>query len=447
MCANSAKRRILVVDDAPTTLEVIERMLTQEGYQVFTSPGVPEALAILDTTPVDLVITDMRMPGVSGLDLVRHIRENLRDTEVVMITGYPSVQAAVEAVRVGAEDYLPKPFTDKELLCAVSRALSKPKVRGTEQHDAPAVFHGLLGESPAMRKVFAAVTKAGGTSATVLITGESGTGKELVARAIHYTSPRALESFVPVNCGGIPEGLVESELFGHLKGAFTGAVATRAGFFHTADGGTVFLDEIAEMSPAAQIKLLRVLEDKEVYMVGADRSTKINVRIIAATNKDLASLVDKGAFREDLYYRLKVVTISVPPLRQRGGDILLLAHRFAAKCAEELGRPAPRFSAGVLRVLKSHRWPGNVRELENTVRGLVVMADGDLIDVPDLPPSMRFSAGKGAGLNRTLAEVEAEHIRNVLASVGGNRTKAAAILGISRRTVQEKLKKPGSPSA
>jgi transcriptional regulator with PAS, ATPase and Fis domain len=278
------------------------------------------------------------------------------------------------------------------------------------------------------------------TTANVLISGESGTGKELVARAIHYASQRASAPFVPVNCGGIPEGLIESELFGHAKGAFTGATESRAGFFLTADGGTIFLDEISELNLSLQVKLLRVLQDKEVFMVGATRSRKIDVRIIAATNKNLQSLVKRGVFREDLFFRLNVLTVDVPPLRKRGKDILLLAHHFVSKFAKEIGRPTPKLSEKVLDALEKYYWPGNVRELENVIQRLVVMAEADTIDVPDLPSVMRFSAPRERGTLNTLAEVEAEHIRNVLASVSGNKTQAANILGIDRKTLREKLK-------
>jgi DNA-binding NtrC family response regulator len=291
-----------------------------------------------------------------------------------------------------------------------------------------------------MARVWQDVAKAASTAATVLIWGESGTGKELVARAIHYNSVRSAAPFVTVNCGGIPEGLLESELFGHVKGSFTGATESRAGFFQTADGGTLFLDEISDTSLAMQAKLLRVLQEKEVYMVGARRPQKVDVRVLAATNKDLFALVKKGVFREDLYFRLNVINISLPPLRDRGDDILLLARHFAGRFAKEAGKPAPQFSENALRVLKRYDWPGNVRELENVIQRLVVMTDGEVIEIPDLPPLMRFSAPRANGLNRTLAEVEAEYIRNVLAGVGGNKTRAAEILGIDRKTLREKLK-------
>jgi len=446
MNKTESAKTLLVVDDSEATREVLQRNLTAAGYKVLTAPSVAEALKVLDGTSVDLVVTDLKMPGVNGMDLVRHVRENLRDTEVMMITGYATVEGAVQAVKTGAEEYLAKPFTDEELMAAVGRALSKLQVRRSADRETPGpgiVSPGMLGESEAVKRVLTAVAKAASTSATVLITGESGTGKELVARAIHYASSRVSAPFMPVNCGGIPEGLLESELFGYVKGAFTGATETRAGFFQTAEGGTIFLDEISESSAAMQVKLLRVLQDKEVCMVGDSRVRKVDVRIIAATNKDLLSLVQKGAFREDLFFRLNVVTITVPPLREREGDILLLLHHFAAKYAREFGRPMPDFTDAALRIFSAYSWPGNVRELENAVQRIVVMPDRKEVDAPDLPEHMRFSASREAGLNRTLAEVEAEHIRNVLASVSGNKSRAAETLGIDRKTLRDRLKKLG----
>jgi len=434
---------VLVVDDAIATREILERNLRAEGYRVFTASSVSEAIRVLDDTPVDLVITDLKMPGENGLTLVRHVRENLRSTEVMMITGYASVEGAVEAVKTGAEEYLAKPFTDEELVGAVRRALEKLRLRlaarakddGTAR--APV---GLLGRSDAMIAVYRAISKAASTLATVLISGESGTGKELVARAIHYSSSRASAPFIAVNCGAIPEGLLESELFGYVKGAFTGAIESRAGFFQTADGGTIFLDEISETSPSMQVKLLRVLQDKQVCMVGTTRSRSVDVRIVAATNRDPRSLLEKRVLREDLFYRLNVITVAIPPLRDRGDDILLLANHFVSKFSEESGEPAPRFSDRALRALREYNWPGNVRELENVVQRLVVMSEGKEIEVFDLPSLMRFSALRDSGLDRTLAEVEYEHIRNVLASCADNRSKAARILGIDRKTLREKLK-------
>jgi two-component system, NtrC family, response regulator HydG len=440
----SEKESILAVDDAASTLEVLQRNLSAQGYRVFVAQSVPEAIKILEATPVDLVITDLRMPGVTGLDLIRHVRENCKQTEVMMITGYPTVEGAVQAVKTGAEEYLTKPFTDEELLSAVGRAMDKLHLRRAAQSQGqqrqPA-GHGLIGESEAIRNVFDMIARAASTSATVLILGESGTGKELIARAIHYNSLRSSAPFVPVNCGAIPEQLLESELFGHVRGAFTGATETRAGFFQTADGGTIFLDEISETSLSMQVKLLRVLQEKEVCMVGSTRSRKVDVRIVSSTNKDLLGLVKKGVFREDLFFRLNVITIDIPPLRERGDDILLLAHHFARQFSEERGKSAPCFSDEALQVLRNYHWPGNVRELENVIQRLIVMTDGNLIEVPDLPSLMRFSALRKEGFNRTLAEVEAEHIRNVLASVEDNKTKAAEILGIDRKTLREKLRK------
>jgi len=449
MATSTKKDSILVVDDASDTLELLQRNLESRGYQVFTAPNAMEAIKILETTAVDLVITDLKMPGASGIELIRHIRENFRDIEVMMITGYPTIESAVKAVKSGAEEYLTKPFTDTELFSAVEQVFEKIHVHRAIHppwHRSQKSPYGLIGESEAMQKVFSAIAKATTTSATTLIIGESGTGKELVARAIHYNTPRNSAPFVPVNCGAIPEELLESELFGHIKGAFTGATETRAGFFQTADGGTIFLDEISETSLSMQVKLLRVLQDKEVYMVGSTRSRKVDVRILASTNKDLLNLMKKGLFREDLFFRLNVITIDIPSLRERGEDIFLLTQYFATKFAEELGKPKLRFSENAISVLRNYHWPGNVRELENVVQRLVVMTEGDLIEVPDLPSLMRFSALQKTGLNRTLSEVEAEYIRNVLTSVGGNKTRAAEILGIDRKTLREKLSKIGKRS-
>jgi DNA-binding NtrC family response regulator len=442
MVDSNEKGSILVVDDAFDTLEILERNLTTEGYQVFTVNNVGGALKILETTPVDLVITDIKMPDVSGNDLIRHVRENFSDIEVVAITGYPSIQGAVNAVKTGAFEYIPKPFTDTELFSAVGKALDNLHLRKniknqlTIKQGAP---YGLIGESNVMQKIFRVIEKAAAAQATVLISGESGTGKELVARGIHYTSARASAPFVPVNCGGIPESLMESELFGYVKGAFTGAFETRAGFFQTADGGTIFLDEISETSLAMQVKLLRVLQDREVYMIASRRSQKVDIRILASTNKNILDLVKQGIFREDLFYRLNVISINLPPLRERGDDILLLTDYFVNKFAREANKPAMCFSTEAKQILKGYYWPGNVRELENLIQCLVIMAEDNLIDVSDLPSLMRFSVMNKTGFNRTLAEVETEYIRNVLAGVNANKTKAAKILGIDRKTLREKM--------
>ncbi len=434
---------ILLVDDSPDTLEVLSRNLDEKGYRVATATSVPLAVEMLRGEKYDLVITDLKMPKVSGLDLVRHVRENLPDTEVMMITGYATVEGAVEAVKTGAEEYLMKPFTGEELLAAVDRVLEKLRLRRAQRPspESKPPAGSLLGESESIRQVFQAISKAASTTATVLIGGESGTGKEMVARAIHYQSPRATSPFIPVNCGGIPETLLESELFGHVKGAYTGAVESRAGFFQSADGGSIFLDEVSETTPAMQVKLLRVLQDRQVCMLGSDRPRQVDVRIMAASNKDLQTLVKKGNFREDLFYRLNVISIEVPPLRRRGGDILILARYFLEKFSRELDRQAPRLSDGAARALLDYSWPGNVRELENLMQRLMVMTDEEEIGVQLLPPAMRFCASGDGFKPRTLDEVEAEHIRQVLASVAGNKTRAAEILGIDRKTLREKLKR------
>jgi len=441
--------RILVVDDSPHTREVLKRNLSAQGYRVFSAPDATEAIAMLESTPVHLVITDLKMPKVSGLDLVRHVRENFKGTGVMMMTGYPSIHGAVEAMKTGADEFLPKPFTDRELMSAVRQALQKTKgqrpKRGLSEPAMP-VHCGFLGDSEAMQRVFAAVKRAASTAATVLVTGESGTGKELAARSIHYGGPRAAAPFVPVNCGGIPEGLLESEIFGHVKGAFTGATESRAGLFHAADGGTIFLDEISEMSLSMQVKFLRVIQDKEVCMVGSTRTRKVDVRILAATNKNLHELVRKNAFREDLFYRLNVININLPPLRDRDDDILLLIRHFVDRFSGEAARPPFRFSEKALRILQNYNWPGNVRELENVVQRLALMNEGDLVEAADLPQLMRFSALRKASLTRTLAEVERDYIHNVLASVSGNKTRAAEILGIDRKTLREKLGERRTPS-
>jgi DNA-binding NtrC family response regulator len=438
-----SREQILIVDDSASTLEVLQRNLSSQGYTIFTAPGVAEATKILDSAEIDLVITDWKMPRVDGLDLVRHVRENFVNTEVIIITGYATVQGAVDAVKIGAEDYLPKPFTDEELYSAVEKALSKlskRKTRKSKLDKKQSMTYGILGESKEMSNIFDSIPKAAATSATVLITGESGTGKELVARAIHYNSARSSAPFVPINCGGIPEALLESELFGYLKGAFTGANTSRAGFFQTADGGTIFLDEISETSPAMQIKLLRVLQDKQVCMVGANRTIKVDVRIIAATNKDLLNLTDAGRFREDLFFRLNVIPITIPPLRERENDIPLLIQHFTTKFAREYNKAIPSFSEKAIEVLCNYNWPGNVRELENVIQHLIIMTDTDIIEISDLPSLMRFSALRKTNFKRTLEEVQVDYIKNVLASVNSNKSKAAKILGIDRKTLREKLK-------
>ena len=438
------KERILIVDDAVDTVEILKRNLKARGFEVHGANSAEQGVEFLAAYPIDLVITDYKMPKVSGMDLIQHVRENYKETEIMMITGYATVENAVNAMKAGAIEYLAKPFTNEELFSAVQRAIEKHtlrkagKTRSTLREHA---FKGIIYESSVMRKVLDSVHQFASTNVTVLVSGESGTGKELIARAIHYASPRASFPFVTVNCGAIPESLLESELFGYVKGAFTGAEHSRAGFFQTADRGTVFLDEISETSPSMQVKLLRVLQEKEVTMVGSTKSFKVDVRIVAATNKDLHVLVQKGQFREDLFYRLNVITLELPSLRERNHDVVLLAHYFLEKFAKELDKDVPKFSDKVLEIFTRYSWPGNVRELENIIQRMVIMTKSDVIDVPDLPEFMHYSARGEPHPFRTLDEVEHEHIRAVLALVDQNKTKAAKILGIDRKTLRMKLDK------
>jgi DNA-binding NtrC family response regulator len=436
----SHETSILVVDDSPETVELVKRNLESEGYQVYTATNVQSALKLLESLSVSLVITDLRMPGDSGTTLVRHVAENYKGVATLVITGFPSIQGAVESIKVGAEEYLVKPFTDDELFNAVERVLSKSLKSKKDTRNAPVNF-GIIGESEKMQEIYKVINKAKNTNATVLINGESGTGKELVARALHYGGHASGAPFVPINCGGIPDTLLESELFGYVKGAFTGATETRAGFFQTADGGTIFLDEISNTSLAMQAKLLRVLQEKEFYMVGSKKSNKVNVRVIAATNVDLMALVKKGSFREDLYYRLDIISVDLPPLRERDKDVVLLLEFFLNKYVRELGKKPMQFSRRVIEMLSEYAWPGNVRELQNLVHRLVIMADDNVIDAPDLPENFRYSALRTRGLNRSLLEVEREYIGEVLAANKNNLSQTALILGIDRKTLREKLKK------
>ncbi|GIL23441.1 MAG: sigma-54-dependent Fis family transcriptional regulator [Bacteroidota bacterium] len=438
---NFISTEVLVVDDSTETVELIKRNLESAGYQVYTANNVQSAIKLLASLSIDLVITDLKMPGENGIELVRHVSENYKGIGILVITGFPTIQGAVESIKIGAEEYLVKSFTDEELFAAVARALNKSQKKKKEgsrplNHD-----FGIIGESEGMLKVFSTIKKARTTNATVLIYGESGTGKELVARALHYGGSSSAAPFVPVNCGGIPDTLLESELFGYVKGAFTGATESRAGFFQSADGGTIFLDEISNTSLVMQAKLLRVLQEKEFYMIGSKKPIKVNVRIVAATNVDLMQLVKKGLFREDLFYRLNIISIDLPPLRERGNDILQLIDFFLEKYVRELGKPSMRFTPRALNALKDYAWPGNVRELQNLVHRLTIMAEDDSIDTPDLPEAFRFSASRSKGLDRKLEDVEREYILDALAANQNNISQTAISLGIDRKTLRDKLKK------
>jgi two-component system, NtrC family, response regulator HydG len=434
------KLSVLVVDDSPETIELIKRNLEASNYAVFSSTNVQSALKLLSSLNIDLLITDLKMPGESGMELIRHVSDNYKNISTLVITGFPSIQGAVESIKIGAEEYLVKPFTDTELFKAVERVLNKSKKQNKDATK-PSQNFGIIGESVGLNHVFNTIRKARSTNATVLINGESGTGKELVARALHYGGHTSAAPFVPVNCGGIPDSLLESELFGYVKGAFTGASETRAGFFQTADGGTIFLDEISNTSLAMQAKLLRVLQEKEFYMVGSKKPIKVNVRIVAASNVDLMQLVKKGLFREDLFYRLNIITIELPPLRQRDGDIHLLIDFFLAKYVRELGKNPMRISGKAMKAMEQYSWPGNVRELQNLIHRLVIMADDAVIDTPDLPENFRFSASRSKGLHRPLEVVEREYILDVLSANNNNISRTAQILGIDRKTLRDKVKK------
>jgi len=437
-------KRILVLDDNAITRDVIKRNLAKHGYQIYTATNFDLAKEILNEIKPDLLITDLKMPDISGLDVIKYITENYKDTEVIMITGFPTITTAVDAVKLGANDYLTKPFTDIELLTAVKKALEKLNNKRTitkEILDGFGEKYGIIGESKCMLDVFRTIKKAAEIKSTVLITGESGTGKELVARAIHYSGFRAAAPFVPINCGAIPENLLESELFGYMKGAFTGAHNTRNGFFQSADKGSIFLDEISETSPLLQIKLLRVIQEKEVYMIGSNKSQKVDIRILVASNKDLFELVELNKFREDLFYRLNVLTIKIPALRERGGDILLLANYFAKKYADEFNKPVPVFADEVLDIFGKYHWQGNVRELENLVHRLVIMNEESKIRKTDLPDSMKSRIKTISDIKRPLKEIELEHIKNVLELTNNNKSKAAEILKIDRKTLINKLNK------
>jgi len=436
---------ILLVDDSAEALELLRRNIAgfDKTFNVHAVTNVSDAIDTLKKIPVDIVITDLRMPEVNGIHLVKYIRDHHRETEVLVVTGFPSIDTAVESIRYGAEEYLTKPYTDKELEAALQKVTGKLRTRRSFSKSKPATGNafGIIGESQPMRQVFSLVEKVATTNATVLVTGESGTGKELVARAIHYRSARASQPFIAINCAALPGELLESELFGHMKGAFTGANETRAGFFQMADKGTIFLDEIGSTSPSMQAKLLRVLQEKEFYMVGGNKPIKADVRVISAANVDLPALVKKETFREDLYYRLNVFHIHIPPLRERGDDLILLIDHYVNRYVKESGKTeVPVFSDDVITVLRKYNWPGNVRELQNLVYRLVLMAENNRVLTSDLPPEMRFSVAHSPNIRRSLEEMETEYIYAVLASVRNNKSEAAKILGIDRKTLRDKLK-------
>jgi DNA-binding NtrC family response regulator len=437
MPAGKTRECLLVVDDSADTRELLQRNLTSKGYEVLSATDVDEALSILRSAAVDVVITDLKMPGASGLDLVRHVRENLRQTEVMMITGYPSIDVAVAAVKSGAEEYLTKPFTKEELFAAVERVIEKlnhrrgNQARSNKQTSNPP---GIIGDSEAMQKAIKAVYKSASVSTPVLIVGERSTGKDLLAQTIHCLSPRAPDSFITIDCPSWPEKTLESRLFGESLADRPG----QKGLMQNSGSGTLYLKEISGLTLELQEKLTVALERRQ--------SASANLAewaLIASSSGDLPAFVNNGRFSEELLVRLSMNTISVPPLRERGSDALILAGHFLAKYSQEEGRKPARFSEKALQALASHSWPGNFGELQNLVRQLVRTVESSIIDIADLPSHMRYSMAAASGPTRSLAEMEAIHIRNVMVAVGGNKSRAAEILGINRKTLRQKLRQTG----
>lgn len=434
---------VLLVDDSRDMLELLRRYMNSMGLTPFTTNNVVDAIAVLEQGPVDLVITDLNMPDVSGTQLVRYVAQHFPNVPVLVITGFPDVHVAVEVMKHGAVEFLIKPVTEAELRTAVEKVLGSntEEVAEATAESLPTAVHGIIGRSPGMQEVYRIIERTRNNNATILVSGESGTGKEVIARAIHYNSDRSTAPFLAVNCGAIPDQLLESELFGHTKGAFTGAATNRVGFFQAADGGTLFLDEIGNATAAVQAKLLRAVQEKEVTMLGGTKPQRVNVRLISASNSDLNEMVRTGTFREDLYYRLNLINIHLPPLRDRVEDIPLLINHFNAKFSKDMGKEPLRISAAVLDVLQGYAWPGNVRELENFIHRLVIMKD-TAVAMNDVPETMKMTGPERSddGVLQTLAEVEKQYIQRVLESAGQNKTKAAEILGIDRKTLREKLK-------
>lgn len=437
------RKTVLIVDDSKDMLELIRRSTSLMGLNPFAAQNVMDAIEILENTAIDLVITDMNMPGIGGEQLVRYLSQHYPNTPVLVVTGYPDVRNAVTVMQLGAIEYLIKPFTFEELESSIFKVLDKtPSAEGVQDDSTvyPDTFHGIIGKSAAMKQLFSVIDKTKSNLASVLITGESGTGKEMVARAIHYNSKNASAPFVAVNCGAIPDQLLESELFGHLKGAFTGAHQTRVGFFQAANGGTLFLDEITNATPAVQAKLLRAIQEKEVTMLGDVKPMKVNLRLISASNVDIKEMIHNHDFREDLYYRLNVITIEIPPLRERMEDIPVLVHHFARRYSKEYHKETPKIPKPILHVFQGYAWPGNVRELENLVHRLVILCEQEITMnlIPDYM-KMNLKPKDNAYKIISLKEMEKQHILHVLSHVENNKSKAAEILGIDRKTLRNKL--------
>ncbi len=447
---------VLVVDDEKNYLVVLEDLLTDEGYNVLTASSGQEALEIIRSTPIDTILTDIKMPNMTGMELLDEILASDPDLPVILMTAYAEVDQAVEAMKKGALDHVQKPFDNKDIKRSVARGVEKRSLTKTIQilrSELGAAWGNIVGKSKAMDQVFSLMKRVADTPTTVLITGESGTGKELIARGIHEESSRCREPFVSINCAAVPESLLESELFGYEKGAFTGAVSTRQGKFEYANKGTLFLDEVADMALSLQAKLLRVLQGKEFQRVGGNREVKVDVRIIAATNKDLKDEVEAGHFREDLFFRLNVLHIRIPALRERREDLPHLVAHFLNKFSERLGRSVKVVDSEVMTSFYGYSWPGNVRELENVIERAMVLSRGGEIKLGDIPPEIRDSPeiegelntliSWERGLSGTLDAIEERMIRQALKKVGNVQAQAAKILGISRSNLQYKMKKYG----
>ena len=456
-----SKTHVLVVDDEELYRRALERILGRAGHQVITARDGSEALSMLASHPIDLVLCDVKMPGISGIELVRQIHDLQPDLPSIVVTGYGSAEKSVEALRAGAFWYLEKPFDQGHLDVVrrlVDQAIEHGRLRTEnrrlqhqleERHQ----FDNIIGDSPAIRRVLGTIAKVADTESTVLITGESGTGKELIARALHYNSRRSNRMMVTVNCGAIPEELLESELFGHVQGAFTNAVRQRQGRFVLADGGTIFLDEIGDMSPTLQVKLLRVLQNRSFEPVGSSKTVEVDVRVVAATNQNLEKLMGEGGFREDLYYRLNVLPIEAPPLRERREDIPLLVRHFFDRTSQEKDSPIESISEEALQQLVAYDWPGNVRELENLVERMIVLGSGEEIGTEDLPGAVREArvptgapptvSAAGLAFNDVVAAFETDLIEQALSHTDWNKNRAAKLLSLNRTTLVEKIRKRG----
>ena len=448
------RSRLLVVDDDEASRSVVAEALQAEGYEVATARGGLEALALAREQAFDLVVSDIRMPDLDGLELLRGLRAVTPELSVILMTAFGSVEAALRAIKEGAYDYVSKPLHLDELLLTVRRAIDQRRLVRENRRFREAIqeryqLGNIVGVSPPMLDVFKLIARVAATRSTVLITGESGTGKEVVARALHYNGPRVSGPFVTIDCGGLAETLLESELFGHVRGAFTGAIAARRGLFEMGHGGTVFLDEVGDIGSNVQAKLLRVLEVQEIRPVGGNESIRIDVRLIAATNKDLQATVREGRFREDLFYRLNVVSIHLPPLRERPEDIPALAQHFLHKYAEANKKDIASLAPEAMAMLEAYAWPGNVRELENAIERAVAVGRHPVLLPEDLPlqvaggiPAAETRLGSPPGL-LSLEEMTRRHLVRVLGATGGNKKRTAEILGIDRRTLYRMLDRFG----